>query len=331
MPNNFMTLKNALRTQKLFSNRIYDPTDDPEVLTQRMKHMVLGLQAEAVDLLKSVKFRDHVIANQQIDQDKILYESVDVFRYILAILNNWDISAEEFAAACKSRDSHLHIRKDFETRKWNGTSPVVIVDLDDVVGEFRQRFIDWIDETYSVKLDRENDQYYSTSELIKEGLNPEDVYSHFIQERQVTTIPIIESAVQCMKVAKELGCYVQILTARPEENARLCYDTYTWLKEHDVMQYINAIAFSGEKFRWAMKQPWYNSKHLVCAIDDSPKHAGEFASHEIRTLMPITNYNKDLVGTSNIVGYDPKSPDDLERSLRQALKDYHTSRVEASE
>ena len=40
------------------------------------------------------------------------------------------------------------------------------------------------------------------------------------------------------------------------------------------------------------------------AMDDSPKHALEYASHGIRVLSPQKTYNEQLVNVKNIDIYD---------------------------
>jgi len=321
LPDDFLTLHGSLSAQRRFSDRVYDDTQDVGELVQRMKSMVLGLQSETIELLNTVKFKDHVAYSNSVSRDKILYESVDVYRYLLAILNNWNITADEFVGACFSRDQHLHARKDLESRAWDGNAPVVVFDIDDVIGGFRQRFFEWIEETFDLELDQNSDQYYCTSELSQAGLNPEGVYERFIQESQVRSIPLIDSAASSIRLAKESGCFVQVLTARPGDNNRLCYDTYTWLQDHGLLSCIDSVAFSGEKLRWIMKREWYNTGYLVCAFEDSPKHASEYASHGITTFVPEMSYNTGLQGRNNIVFYEQLSVKSAKRVFEKVLKD----------
>ena len=42
-------------------------------------------------------------------------------------------------------------------------------------------------------------------------------------------------------------------------------------------------------------------------MDDSPKHALEYASHGVRVLAPCKTYNEQLVGVKNIDMYDNRS------------------------
>jgi hypothetical protein len=296
----FLTLHGSFVAQKLFSDRVYENTQNIDTQIQRMKTLILGLQSETISLLNAVNYKDHT--STTIDsqfKDSILYESVDIYRYMLAILNNWGVSPYDFARACVSRDLHLHVRKDMETRKWDGKSPVVVFDLDDVVCSFRSHFFDWIEEKHGLKLDKQNKQYYCLDEIAAHGINPETIYEEFVQDNQTLEIPIIESIRRCFEWAKSQGFFVQILTARQENNRRLCYHTFEWLQNYDLIHMIDAVAFSGEKMRWVMKQDWFVSGHLLCAFEDSPKHVSEYISHGVKTIMPLLSYNEHINDSEN--------------------------------
>ena len=60
----------------------------------------------------------------------------------------------------------------------------------------------------------------------------------------------------------------------------------------------DGIDFSSEKFRWCARSKFY--KHILFAIDDSPKHALEYAKHGIKCHVPIKSYNKQTEGINNI-------------------------------
>ena len=100
---------------------------------------------------------------------------------------------------------------------------------------------------------------------------------------------------------------MQILTARPADNLRCYYDTFAWVQACGLE--FNSISFSGEKFRWLADQPFYNEGAVVCAIDDSPKHAAELAKHGIPVIVPVLPYNQELIGFNNIHRVDFKSVD----------------------
>ena len=70
------------------------------------------------------------------------------------------------------------------------------------------------------------------------------------------------------------------------------YDTYQWLDQYNMC--YDDIGFSTEKFRWCAKSKYYDQKAIAFAIDDSPKHAEEYAKHGIRVKVPEKSYNKNI-------------------------------------
>ncbi len=90
-----MDFNTAMTFQKSFSDLFFDS----EELTQQEKEeitksFVLALHSEASDLISAVNFKDHRKVKNPVNRNQILYESVDIVRYVLAILNLWDFNAE---------------------------------------------------------------------------------------------------------------------------------------------------------------------------------------------------------------------------------------------
>ena len=50
-------------------------------------------------------------------------------------------------------------------------------------------------------------------------------------------------------------------------------------------------------------EKYYDKGKIAFAIDDSPKHAEEYAKHGIKCYVPYKNYNKHLAG-DNIYFYN---------------------------
>ena len=112
--------------------------------------------------------------------------------------------------------------------------------------------------------------------LKETGLNPERIFMTFVNSGGFASLPISEGAHDFLNGLKEKGYWIQILTARPEENLQCLYDTYWWLNQNDIP--FDDVAFSSEKFRWCAQSKYYDSDSIAFAIDDSPKHASEYDS-----------------------------------------------------
>jgi hypothetical protein len=55
---------------------------------------------------------------------------------------------------------------------------------------------------------------------------------------------------------------------------------------------------------WLTKTEYFESAGVVCAIDDSVKHAMEYAKHGVSVLSPEMSYNAELYDATNVIVYD---------------------------
>jgi NTP pyrophosphatase (non-canonical NTP hydrolase) len=264
------------------------------------KSLALALHAEVSELISAVNFKDHRQLKCDADPSKILYESVDVFRYLLAILNLWDIDPASVADAFDDKDMFLHMRHRIESQSWSG-QPVLVFDIDDVIAHFRSNFIDWLQTERGISVDKNSTEYYTTTEVKDAGFNPEEVFDDFISDRNLRHLTADKGVIDVINYFYDKGCWIQLLTARPGDVLQCKYDTYRWLSTS--MLKFHRIDFSAEKYRWLTKSEYFDSGQIVCAIDDSAKHSAEYAKHGVETLSPVTSYNKELSDVEGVMMY----------------------------
>ena len=296
------TIDDLFNRQKVFNDLFYNSDTMSEKQKEEItKSLSLALHAEVSSLVSGLNYRDHTNEIVPVNKTKILYESVDVFRYVLAILNLWKISSDQFVSAFHDKDLFLHTRHQSSQSQWSGQN-VIIFDLDDVIIEFRTGFIEWLERTHNLKIDRNSSEYYTTAEVMAAGLNPEQVFFDFIRERELRSLAPNSDMISVIDQLRDAGYWIHILTARPRENLLCCYDTFHWINESGL-QY-DRISFSSEKYRWLTQSDYFDSGKVVCAVDDSAKHAAEYAKHGIHVYVPRASYNTELEGRENISMYD---------------------------
>jgi hypothetical protein len=291
-----MDIKDFFEMQRKYESTFLEQKDiSTELKTQQL---ALCAHAEISDLLKHTNLRSHhkhKHFSTMETQNTIKYEAVDVVRYMIAIMNQWDISAEDFSNAYDRKDTYLRMRGEIDNKKYHN-QPVVIVDLDDVIVDFRKYFAKWLEERWNLKIDVNSEEYYFITDLTRTGLNPEDVFEKFTEEGGFCSPDIKSGAYRYLWDLKNRGYWIQYLTARPKDDVQCVYDTYSWIEKHSLP--YDGIDFSSEKFRWCAKSKLYSN--IEFAIDDSPKHAQEYAMHGIRCLVPEMPYNKQICGINNI-------------------------------
>lgn len=278
-------------------------TYNSEVLCEKLKDgsdklnvtNELGLKA-----YKALSELLHEAAKEDCDQTNLTFTSVDVLRYIMSILNVWDVNSSDVEDAFKIKDAQLRVDLETSRKQWQN-QPVVIVDIDDVLAEFRETFAAFLVERFGIHADPESKQYYFVEEVQQDGFNPEAVFKAFVDEGMFRNLPIVPGAVEFLQSLKKQGYWIQLLTARPKENKKIFYDTFYWLKENGIV--FDDVDFSPEKFRWCAASKYYDKGGIYCAIDDSPKHAIEYAKHGIAVKVPTKSYNQALSVKENVEYY----------------------------
>ena len=110
MKNKWNTTSSAAALQKRFSDLFFDPKDmTSEQKQEMMKTFVLSLHWEISDLASSINYKDHRLTEKPVDHESILFKTVDAYRYLLAILNLWEIPGEEFTRALSQKDHFLFL------------------------------------------------------------------------------------------------------------------------------------------------------------------------------------------------------------------------------
>lgn len=312
MPNDWSKLSTALIEQKKFSDLFFDS----EALTDEqrqsiMKTFVLSLHAESTGLVDAVNYKDHRLVGHPVDTQKIVYKSVDAYRYILAVLNLWGIDGAEFASALQQKDDYLHYRHSLSLKSWSG-QPVVLFDLDDVLAEFRSSFCDYVTRDSGHFIDPLSNEYYNISVFKEHGLSNEHYFRTFMNMHGFLNLELNNKYFTFMKRLKEMGYWIQVVTARPDSNMTCFYDTYSWLSRHGVP--ADGVAFSPEKLNWYASQKFYGAPRSF-AVDDSAKHSAEYSKHGVHVIVPEKTYNREVSGLQNI-SYVPESSDPIDFVLK---------------
>lgn len=280
-----------LAIQKMYNDQVIGKNLNNREVESKTQELALCAHAEISALVNATNFKKHHGSLEKVDRDRILFESIDILRYVQAIQNLWNITAEEIDQAFIAKDTYLNSRQNIKNNSWAG-QPVAIIDMDDVIVDFRKGFANWLSSTYGIYVDVNSEEYYFITALQKVDVNPEEVFSRFIAESGFAKLDPVPGAARFMKSLKDRGFWIQILTARPEQDLRCMYDTYQWLNLHEII--YDDVGFSTEKFRWCAKSKYYDKKAIAFAVDDSPKHAEEYAKHGIRVKVPIKSYNKHI-------------------------------------
>lgn len=306
---NWKDLQEGMERQKIYSQFFFDEKNlsqyEKEELT---KTFILSLHAEASELVSSINLKNHRSVRNKVDLNKILFKSVDVFRYILANLNLWNISVEQFVDACEDKDLFLHSRHKISLKVREGKR-VIVFDVDDVIAEFRSSYNNFLYENFDIISDPHNKQYYNVDEMIKRKIDPDFVFNLFVSKGGFKKLEVCKNIVEALQSLREKGFWIHLLTARPDENLKCFYDTFAWLELNQIP--FDDISFSKEKYLWLTGQDFFQKNEVYCAVDDSSKHADEYAKHGIKVIVPARHYNEDIKDRNNIYRFEFESPEKI--------------------
>lgn len=295
-----MTFKEMLHKQLQYNKMIVGRSDQ---LSQELKEKitqenVLCAHAELSSLVNATNYKNHHLHSEPLANRKtVLYETVDVIRYMMATLNTWGITSTEFENAFNKKDIYLNKHYELQQKEWKSGQPVAIIDIDDVLANFRVGFSDWLYKKFGVRANVNSKEYYFITALSQINLNSESVFKMFLDDEGFASLTINPDTLELLHQLKHKGYWIHLLTARPEEELQCLYDTYFWIWQQNIP--CDAISFSPEKFRWCAKSKYYDANAIKFAIDDAPKHANDYAKHGIKCLVPLKSYN-DYLNHENI-------------------------------
>jgi len=293
-----------MKKQETYNRKIVGRSDQ---LSQELKEKitqenVLCAHAELSALVNATHYKNHHSHSDPLaNRSTVLYETVDVIRYMIATLNTWGITSTEFEKAFDKKDVYLNKHHELQHKKWDGNQPVAIVDIDDVLANFREGFSKWLKKEYGVEPDVNSKEYYFISALSKIHMNSETVFKRYLDSGGFADLTVDTDNLKLLHQLKNQGYWIHLLTARPEEELQCLYDTYFWITLQNIP--CDAISFSPEKFRWCAKSKYYDAEKIMFAIDDAPKHAEDYAKHGIKCLVPSKSYN-DHLNHENIYLFD---------------------------
>ena len=296
-----MKLKEMLDKQKTFARNFYSPENmTEEEKLERHKILCLAMHSEVSQLSDSTPYRDHRQSVTSVHRQNILFETMDVYRYCLAVLNLWEFDEDEVHAAFTSRDAHLSVRTEKNWSKWSG-EPVVVVDVDDVIARFRQDFYEWLNTEHpEANADPSSTEYFLSKPV--GGMSGDALLQAFIDSGGLRSLRVCDNVVAGLKRLRDAGYWVHILTARPASELKCLNETYEWLDRH--VCHFDSVDLSSEKYIAVASLDAYKQGKVVCAIDDSPKHASEYVMHGVPCLVPIRSYNNGVHGIEGIHSFD---------------------------
>lgn len=303
------SLNDVFAMQKEFAKNFYDidnmTADERKRITL---NLVLSMHSEVSSLLSGLDYQTHRPASlskdtstpkREVNRGNLKFEAVDVLRYLTAVMSLWNISADDLLEAHAIRDLHLQMRHNMEMRTWQ-FEPVVILDIDDVMSRFKEDFQVWLEKETGVPQEIKTKQYYPTKLLRAAGFNPEELFNRFIAAGELSKLGAYTDIIDVVQEMKNAGCWIHLVTARPDDDLTCRYDTFKWISERKIP--CDRLTFSNQKYL-TISHCGYGA-NIAFAVEDSSKHVREYAQQDIRCFVPRRSYNEDMAEVANVFYYD---------------------------
>lgn len=252
------------------------------------KNHLLSIVKETMEVLDEIpNWKEHRNESSEFILSNLLEEIIDVNKFAVGLAQLWGMDAQGFYNEYMRKSIVVDQRwsQEQELNLINKDAKIVGIDIDGVLGEYEEWFLNFARIEYGMKY-----WYDSIKEMKDEiGSNAYEAVKHAYRQSGVKAhMPVRKGAIELTHKLKEAGYQIVILTARPYKTySRIYSDTLTFLKDNDIK--FDAIIWDEVKHLKIIKE----FPKLKFMIEDTPKIANEVASEGYTVFMPLGPNNVD--------------------------------------
>jgi uncharacterized HAD superfamily protein len=256
-----------------------DPANMGSVERRRLTtDLVAQLHEEVSELGRAnPTYKRHLLADRDVDPHNICVEVVDVIKLAIATAQLHNLTVYDVVDEFKRKTTEVASRVQGERAVMRKNIKLLCVDMDDTISDLAA----WVEHLAKLNGGGGGDHW----ELLERQKHA------FYQQGRFREMPPIEGAPEGMRLLKERGYTIVIVTARPQwQYKRLYADTLQWLAAHDVP--FDHILFGKDKVEAVfqhLRPAW-----PVAFIEDHPRNALALAEASIPVLLLDNPRNRDV-------------------------------------
>ena len=229
-----MDLTEVWKDQREFNARLRKSPEDFEGRSRLTRDLALHMHSEVGDLLRHVKWKGHRKETLVENPAAIREELADLFKMLISIAQVWDCTPEQLVEAywrksmvCQQRYSEEWVQ--------DLMRPSVLIDIDNVLGDYTYGILDWIARVYPQHKARcadlrRGDSWVDAAAMGVEATDWEQMKHRFRTEGGKLDLPVIPGALEFLKRCQESGYLIILLTSRPiDQYPNIFTDTLQWL------------------------------------------------------------------------------------------------------
>jgi uncharacterized HAD superfamily protein len=239
-----MNLKDVWKEQKEFNNLFRQLPKGFEEQSHITQHMVLCIMSELDEILNTIHWKHHRNIPIKSNPQQTLLECVDVFKYLITIVQAWGFTEEEFLDAFWKKSMVVRQRRSEEFIK-NVDGRTAIIDIDGVLCDHNQGFIKWLQkydcELYNSVISKVCNSSTNTYNPVSRHdfkLTPiewQELKHQFRISGYKEFMPAYADAKEFLSEIRQKDITIVLLTSRPiDRYPNLYADTVAWLKREEL-------------------------------------------------------------------------------------------------
>ena len=284
-----MNIKDLWSEQSDFNKSFRSLPESFEERSDLTKHMVLCIMSELDEILRTVHWKSHRKTHIRPNPQQTLSECIDVFKYLITIVQAWGFSEEDFFNAFWKKSMVVRQRYSEEWIK-SIEGPTAVIDIDGVLCDWEKGFLDWLwnhrpdlrDIIKSFRL-RELPERPKLFKINRSqfNLNTED-WQELKHEFRISGykeyMPVYRDAQDFLRKLRQQSITSVLMTSRPiDRYPNLYADTITWLKRKNLEYDI--VWWSYDKADRIVNE----LPHTLFAVDDDPDYVSKLSQSGITT------------------------------------------------
>jgi hypothetical protein len=178
---------------------------------------------------------------------------------------------------------------------------ILMLDLDGVIANFREGFMQWLNGTPWKDVLTLDERDIGLHMDINNGWNYHSYHQakmEFERNGGYGTLPSITRIKKCVNALHRVGWYIIVYTARPYRTyKRIWSDTWLWLKTHDIE--ADELHFGYDERVIAASK--YKEENHVVALEDDPTLIKRYVGCNIPVLLCPQPYNQNIFLDTNYI------------------------------
>lgn len=284
-------LEEIWKDQKEFnSNFVNYKNLDSKKRVEHLKEYGLLMIDEIMELIRETNWKGHRKDKVHTIDSNILEESIDIFKYWLSIMVLMGYSPEDFIEEYQRKSSVVEQRYKQEKQLDFKSNKVVGVDIDGVLADYPDCFIDYVNDKVGTDFKAEDLDQYNLYEAITDiptevmkGLKHE-----FRKSGELKKVGVLPGAKEFLQSLKNKGYKIVLLSARPyKEYRRIFADTKEWLDKNGLV--YDAILWDEDKLNRLIRE--FGENNVSFFVEDNLKNANSI-SKSTKVYLLNKSYNQ---------------------------------------